>query len=214
MVFASVFRPDGHHIAAFPTTRHSWLDTAHRVTACTGAALRLGLAAAPARVRPARAASRNKPITQPGSNRGAMGNAGADRHRAGQPHLSAGARARRAGALGHFTRGAAARISGVARPVGLRKIDPALSDRRLPADRGRPHPGRGQAGDGARSRPRHRVPAFRAVSLENSARQHALRSGAPGPAARRAREAGAGLHRPRRSDAASRTAIRRSSPAA
>ena len=34
--------------------------------------------------------------------------------------------------------------------------------------------------------PRHRVPAFRAVSLEDGARQHPLRPGAPGHAAGRA----------------------------
>ena len=50
----------------------------------------------------------------------------------------------------------------------------------------------------ARARPRHRVPAFRAVSLEDGARQRALRPGEDGPAARGAREARAELHRSRR----------------
>ena len=47
--------------------------------------------------------------------------------------------------------------------------------------------GQRQAGSGARARSRHRVPALRAVSLEDGARQHPLRPGAPGHAARGAR---------------------------
>ncbi len=94
--------------------------------------------------------------------------------------------------------GAHARIPRAAWPIGLRQVDAALSDRRLPADRGRPHPGRRQAGRRTGTRPRHRVPAFRAVSLEDRARQHPLRARAAGHAARRARGARAGLHRSRR----------------
>ena len=67
------------------------------------------------------------------------GRARPDRHRAGEPHLSPAARAGRARLVGHFARSAPARISGAARPVGLRKIHAALSRRRLSADRSRPH---------------------------------------------------------------------------
>ncbi len=93
-----------------------------------------------------------------------------------------------------------ARIPGAARTVGLRQVDLALSHRRIPAGRRRPHHDRRQAGRRPGARPRHRVPAFRAVSVEDRARQHPVRPGAAGHAARRAREAGAGFHRSRRPD--------------
>ncbi len=100
------------------------------------------------------------------------------------------------------------------RPLGLRKIDAALSGRRLSADRGRPHPGRGQAGHRARPRSRHRVSAFCAVSLEDGARQHPLRSRTAGLAARRARAARTSLHRPGRLARIRGQLSRRSCPAA
>ena len=64
----------------------------------------------------------------------------------------------------------------------------------MPVENGA-HPRRRQAGRRPRPRPRHRVPAFRAVSVEDRARQHPLRPRAPGHAEARAREARAGLHR-------------------
>ena len=67
---------------------------------------------------------------------------------------------------------------------------------------------------GARARPRHRVPAFRAVSVEDGARQHPLRPRAPGPAARRAREAARNPSSTSSASPASRTAIPRSFRAA
>ena len=104
----------------------------------------------------------------------------------------------RAGARKRLARGARAGIPGAARPVRLRQVDPALSHRRLSADRDRKHPGRRQAGGRTGSRPRHRVPELRAVSVEDGAQERALRPRTPGLAARGARTAGAGLHRPRR----------------
>ena len=62
----------------------------------------------------------------------------------------------------------------------------------LPIETGK-HPDRGQAGRRARARPRHRVPAFRAVSLEDRARQHPLRPRAHG--ACRARSASSARNR-------------------
>ena len=89
-----------------------------------------------------------------------------------------------------------ARIRGAARPVRLRQVHAALSDRRLPAGRERHDHGRRQAGDGARARPRHRVPAFRAVSLEDGARQRRSTAwSAQGMPKRRARSARADVHR-------------------
>ena len=61
----------------------------------------------------------------------------ANRRRSSQPPLPAAERSSCAGAGGHFARRAAAGIPGAARPVRMRQIDPALSDRRFHPDRDR-----------------------------------------------------------------------------
>ena len=125
----------------------------------------------------------------------AHGRVSPDRHRRRQPPLPSAARARGAGARPGLARSAQPRIRRAARAVRLRQVHAALSDRRLPAGGDRRHQGRRQAGGRSRPRPRHRVPALRAVSLEDRARQHPLRAGAAGHAEGRARKAHAGFHR-------------------
>ena len=110
---------------------------------------------------------------------------------------------------------AAARVRGAARPVGLRQVDAALSDRRLPADREAariavdgapvkaPGPDRGIVFQHFALFPWKTVRGNILYGLE--------RQGMP-KAEREARAQA--LHRSGRPRAASRTAIRRSSPAA
>ena len=138
----------------------------------------------------------------------------ADRHRGCSPSLPAAARPAGARARGRVARGAPARIRRAARPVRLRQVDPALSARRLPADRDRQDRRQRQAGERAGARPRHRVPAFRPVPVEDGARQHPVRARAAGHAARGAREARAGTSSIWSGCRVSRTASRPSSPAA
>ena len=88
-------------------------------------------------------------------------------------------------------------LFGAARAIGLRQVHIALSDRRFPADRDRHDRGERRTGEGAGPRPRHRVSAFRAVSVEVRARQHPLRPGTPSHAQGRSAGPGAALHRSR-----------------
>ena len=71
----------------------------------------------------------------------------ANRHRRRQPRLPAAARPPVLALEDVSLEVAAARIPGAARPVRLRQVHPALSDRRLPADRERHDHGRRQAGE-------------------------------------------------------------------
>ncbi len=138
----------------------------------------------------------------------------ADHRRERSAHLPAAARPAGAGARRRLARRAHARVPRAARPVRLRQVDPALSDRRIPADRGRPHPDRRQAGRGTRARI--------AASCSSTSRCFPGRRCAPtfstgwngracrAPSAKSARRPSSSWSASR----ASRTAIRRSSPAA
>ena len=93
-----------------------------------------------------------------------------------------GPRARR-----HHVRGARPRVRRDRRPVGLRQDDvPAHGGRARVSDVGTGERRR-PAGDRARARPRRRVPAVRAVSVEDRAREHRLRAAQQGHARKRAR---------------------------
>ena len=90
-----------------------------------------------------------------------------------------------AGARRRVARGAAARVPRAARAVGLRQVD-ACSISSAASCRSRPAASWSrQAGRRARPRPRHRVPALCAVSVEDGARQHPLRPRTAAHAARR-----------------------------
>src|SRR5262245_53203513 len=84
--------------------------------------------------------------------------------------------------------------------TGRPQVDAALPHRRLSPHGNRQDPHRGQADRRAGSGPRHRLSAFRTVSVEDSARQCPLRLGAHGAPARRTPAAGAILHRSGRAD--------------
>src|SRR5262249_49631018 len=71
-------------------------------------------------------------------------------------------------------------------------------DRRFPAGQRGRHPHRRHAGRRAGSRPRHRVPALRAVPVEDGEGQRALRPGKARPAEGGARGPRAEVHRPGR----------------
>ncbi len=120
---------------------------------------------------------------------------GADCGRSREARVPAAARQAGAGARRGVAGGARAGVRGAARAVGLRQVDLAHPDRRLSPGRGRPDRDRRQADRRAGPRPRHRFSAFRAVSLEDGARQHPVRAGAARHAARRARDAGPAFHR-------------------
>ena len=122
-----------------------------------------------------------------------------DRHRSGQPYLPAAPLAPGAGTRQGLARSRRSRVRRVAGSERLRQEHAALSDRRLPAGRGRRDPGRGSPGRRSRPRSRHRVSAFRAVPVEDGDPERALRAGKAGHGARRARAAGPRIHRSRRS---------------
>ena len=127
---------------------------------------------------------------------GAAGHgAGADRHCRGEPPLSTAQWAAGARPRGRLARRGRPRIRCAARPFRLRQVDAAVSDWRLPPHRDRQNSRRGQAGRRARARSRHRLSTLCAVSVEDGARKHPLRSGTNGASARRTREAGAIVHR-------------------
>src|SRR5450830_1341104 len=119
----------------------------------------------------------------------------ADRRRPCQPPVSPAAPTRGAGARPGVARGRQPRIRRPARAVRMRQVDAALFDRRLSPGRDRRDPDRRQAGGRTRPRPRHRVSAFCAVSLEDRARQHPLWARTARHAEGRARKARQGFHR-------------------
>src|ERR1700690_4172366 len=119
----------------------------------------------------------------------------ANRHGRRQPPVSPAARSRGAGARPGLACGAKSRIRRVAGAVRMRQVDAALSDRRLSPGRDRRHRDRRQSGRRPRPRPRHRIPALRAVSVEDGARQHPVRVGTARHGQARARKTCAGFHR-------------------
>ena len=80
------------------------------------------------------------------------------------------------------------RVRGAAGAERLRQVDAALSNRRVPTDGAGRDPGRGRAGRRPGPGPRHRLPALRAVPVEDGARERPLRPGRSRACARGERE--------------------------
>ena len=139
----------------------------------------------------------------------------AHRHRPGQPCLSAAARPRRSWRSTMCRSTVRDReFVALARTERVRQEHPALSGRRLSAGRARHDTRRGQAGHRAGTRPRHRLPAFCAVSVEDGDPERALWPRKAGHGARRSGCAAPASSSTSSGSPGSRTAIPRNSRAA